>query len=314
MHSGLKLCVSESILVMWTFMCRVILEEAESDLTGGISIEDVTLHNPGEPDTTVRRMVFTSNRNLVQSEAILVTPTTEDGAAAVAGKKAGSKKKNKAGKHNGMKAADGAAKPVVDHTRLACDYHKGIIAGLSLVQPHLFAIRQADAAQSTAASSDALQQSHPQQQQQQQQQQQGHPHGEEQAQQARPRVLVVGLGGGGLPVYLNQSCGMHVRVVELDPVVLHLARRHFSFQDSTTLQVLPPFTPCCDWHNWCQAAHWSQDSTVIIIITITKRVWSTMLLAKPPVAVYGACTFLLAGQHAVSTALSWETPKPVLNA
>ena len=50
--------------------------------------------------------------------------------------------------------------------------------------------------------------------------------------------MVVGLGGGGLPVFLNRHCGMDVQSVELDPVVVDLARRHFGFADSATLQVM----------------------------------------------------------------------------
>ena len=52
-----------------------------------------------------------------------------------------------------------------------------------------------------------------------------------------PRALVVGLGGGGLPVFLQQFCGLAVQTVELDPVVVQLAQAHFGFVQSPTLQV-----------------------------------------------------------------------------
>ena len=59
---------------------------------------------------------------------------------------------------------------------------------------------------------------------------------------ALPRALVVGLGGGGLPVFLSRHCGMDVESVELDPVVVDLAQRHFGFSDTATLQASPAAT------------------------------------------------------------------------
>lgn len=238
----------------------MVLEEAESALTGGISVEDVTLQQPGEPDTVVRRMVFTSNRNLVQSEAALIpaalaSDTASDQSlqqqqfsqAAAAGKKTKGRS-SKAGKQKQANGTNDVKDLVIDHSVLACDYHKGMIAGLSLIQPCLTATNSATG---TSVSSQQMHLPSEQQTQQQQQQQQ-QPRGEQQGQQQNhtgsvlsaaeqrrrgPQVMVVGLGGGGLPVYLNQFCGMDVSVVELDPVVVQLARRHFGFTDSTSLQV-----------------------------------------------------------------------------
>ena len=53
----------------------------------------------------------------------------------------------------------------------------------------------------------------------------------------RGTALVVGLGGGGLPVFLSRCCGLSVHAVELDPVVADLARRHFGFCDGELLRV-----------------------------------------------------------------------------
>ena len=53
----------------------------------------------------------------------------------------------------------------------------------------------------------------------------------------RGRALVVGLGGGGLPVFLAQACGLQVDAVELDPVVLSLARQHFGLPEGASLTV-----------------------------------------------------------------------------
>ena len=259
----------------------MVLEEAESALTGGISIEDVTLQEAGEANTVVRRMVFTSNRNLVQSEAALVppsslTPVTASKQAsapnrpAAAAGKMGKGKGSKASKQNKPNATDRAQDLVIDHSMLACDYHMGIVAGLSLIQPHLSAVSNAtdhcvdstqqlsQQAQQAQLAQQAQQAERPQQAQQAdspeqaekaqqaelpqqhlQQRHQGIPALTPERQQGRPRVMVVGLGGGGLPMYLNLFCGMDVSVVELDPVVVKLARRHFGFTDSATLQVRP---------------------------------------------------------------------------
>ena len=43
------------------------------------------------------------------------------------------------------------------------------------------------------------------------------------------RALVVGLGGGCLPMYMRHILGLSVQVVELDPVVADLASHHFGF-------------------------------------------------------------------------------------
>ena len=45
------------------------------------------------------------------------------------------------------------------------------------------------------------------------------------------RVVVVGLGGGALPIYLHSCLGLAVDCVELDATVVGLARRHFGFTD-----------------------------------------------------------------------------------
>ncbi len=232
-------------------LCRNVLEKAESALTGRISVEDVTVQSEGDGDTVLRCMVFTSNRNLVQSEAVLCTPShssqsgggasataaaQRDTDAAVAGSRPSSKKGTAKGKATKQKAkldliegmsaeANGGTLLAVDHSQLACDYHKGIVAGLSLIQPHLSSLAR-------TGPQKALQQQHTEQQ----------PMSEQGSQiqgglRSRPQALVVGLGGGGLPVFLNKHCDMDAQSVELDPVVVDLARRHFGFVDSASLQV-----------------------------------------------------------------------------
>ena len=246
-----------------------MLEEAESALTGHISIEDVTVRNDDDTDITSRRMVFTSNRNLIQSEAILSPAVNGQQANTVPNISVGKKGrgKAKASKEKEKAFAKGQTSPsnkgqqawLVDHSQLACDYHKGIVTGLCLIEPHLSLMSHASslAAPTPPASSSGAQQklhgdsqheSHQQQCQQQQQpevtsqiqSQQQHSQPEAQGSgmaRGRPQAMVVGLGGGGLPMFLNRHCHMDVQTVELDPLVADLARRHFGFADSATLWV-----------------------------------------------------------------------------
>lgn len=279
---------------MATVLCRRVLEAAESALSGSISIEDVTVQSTAGDSTLLRRMVFTSNRNLVQSEAVLCPGQRSSRAAADAASTSGAAGAGKESKARGKAAkqkagssktqveaqqASQAQKLVVDHSQLACDYHKGIVAGLTLIQPHLSSIaqrgssqqeksqqaEQAQQAQHVQRASSPLsgctQQTEQQQDRRQEasdaqtqgqagqagvQQRQEQPDRQQQAseaevqgragQEVKPRALVVGLGGGSLPMFLNRHCSMDVQSVELDPVVVGLARRHFGFQDSARLQ------------------------------------------------------------------------------
>ncbi|QDZ21007.1 methyltransferase [Chloropicon primus] len=52
------------------------------------------------------------------------------------------------------------------------------------------------------------------------------------------RVLLVGLGGGGLPMFISQQFSADVTVVELDPVVEGLAKDYFGFEETGDLRSL----------------------------------------------------------------------------
>lgn len=51
------------------------------------------------------------------------------------------------------------------------------------------------------------------------------------------KALVIGVGGGSLPLLLARHMGFQVDAVELDPVVLDLAQQHFAFADGPGMQV-----------------------------------------------------------------------------
>lgn len=149
-----------------------------SPLSGEFVVEDVK----GEDACYFRRLVFLSNRNVVQSEARLLAPAPPPG----------QKKRRK------DKKKPGPAEPpmAIDKSYLCCEHHKAMVAGLCLL-----------------GSSDPLP---------------GTP----------IAVLVVGLGGGSLPLFVHDYFPQaHVAVVEIDPSMLEVATRWFGFSQGDRMQV-----------------------------------------------------------------------------
>ena len=89
-----------------------------------IVVEDVATAEGGR-----RRMVFTSNSNLIQSEAVLHAGSSP--AVPAKGLSAGKKKGNKGPKE--IERREAATELEVDHSCLAMDYHNAIIASLSML-------------------------------------------------------------------------------------------------------------------------------------------------------------------------------------
>eukprot|EP00884_Botryococcus_braunii_P023150 jgi/Botrbrau1/9519/Bobra.0211s0010.1 len=194
---------------------RTTLETASSAISGSIVVEDVE-EGTGKDRKRLRRMVFLSNRGLIQSEVRLqpapaaaagggAAPPSAGGSAASPSPSKGKKGKGRGkGKPPGRKEPgdaggssgkdDGGAGPLaVDHSCLSFSYHKAVVAATSLVA--------------------------------------GIPKGK------AWRAMVIGVGGGSLPNFLNRQLGMHVTAVELDPVVLELARRHFDLQEGSSIEL-----------------------------------------------------------------------------
>jgi 2-polyprenyl-3-methyl-5-hydroxy-6-metoxy-1,4-benzoquinol methylase len=69
-------------------------------------------------------------------------------------------------------------------------------------------------------------------------------------------VLVIGLGGGALPIYLHDVFSFDVYCVDLDEVVIRLAKTHFGFVESKQtpkLEVhMSSLRSCCavGIHHW----------------------------------------------------------------
>ncbi|OWZ14296.1 Methyltransferase [Phytophthora megakarya] len=194
---------------------RNIVHQGKSPLSGAFFVEEVQ-----EDNETLRRLVFLSNTNVIQSEvkmlargnatsipctsaatsfpvdipAVAETPgMTSEEQAAVAKKKKNNKKKNQKKKKKTQAKQAG-----VDTSYLAFDYHKGMVASLHA------------ASLSTKTSPDA-------------------PH----------RTLVLGLGGGCLAQYLHDNVpGMDVTACELDPTIVTVAEQYFGFRQDEHMRVI----------------------------------------------------------------------------
>ncbi|NXJ10949.1 MET13 protein, partial [Odontophorus gujanensis] len=156
---------------------RTVRYSDTSPLSGEFVVEDVK----GDDACYFRRLVFLSNRNVVQSEARLLTPAPPPA----------QKKRKKDKKKPGL-----AEPPVaIDKSYLCCEHHKAMVAGLCLL-----------------GSSNPL--------------------------PAPIAVLVVGLGGGSLPLFIHDYFSQaHVAVVEIDPSMLEVATRWFGFSQGDRMQV-----------------------------------------------------------------------------
>ncbi|XP_072504730.1 eEF1A lysine and N-terminal methyltransferase isoform X2 [Notamacropus eugenii] len=165
---------------------RTIQHRDCSSLSGDYVIEDVQ----GDDKRYFRRLIFLSNRNVVQSEARLLTDTPHRG-----------QKKRKKDKKK-LRPADVPENPPVsasqciDKSFLCCEHHKAMIAGLALLK------------------------------------------NPEMLPEASLSLLVVGLGGGSLPLFIHDHfLKSHVDAVEIDPSMLEVATRWFGFTQSDRMKV-----------------------------------------------------------------------------
>ncbi|XP_009630390.1 uncharacterized protein [Nicotiana tomentosiformis] len=189
-----------------------IVQEITSPLTGPITVDDVIYEKvddnisrlfPSE-DVIFRRLTFQRTESLVQSEAVLTREGSPKTVGDINQKRGQSSKPKKKGnqKRSGsnISSSDGLNDNLkVDHSYLASSYHTGIISGFMLISSHL------DSLASTGG---------------------------------MVRSLVIGLGAGLLPMFLYKHLMFaEIKVLELDPVVLNLARDYFDFRDDERLKV-----------------------------------------------------------------------------
>ncbi|XP_030852906.1 eEF1A lysine and N-terminal methyltransferase [Strongylocentrotus purpuratus] len=149
---------------------REVRYEAEGSHGNMVIVEDVR----GEDGGMYRQIIFSSNPNIVQSQAKLVTE----------------KPRSKSGKKRGK------AVTRVDHLYLSMTFHRIMTAGLALIPGCLDLLR------------------------------------------TRARGLLIGLGGGGLPMFLyKQFPKLELDVVELDPMLKDVAKSWFGLVEDERLRI-----------------------------------------------------------------------------
>lgn len=186
---------------------RNIVDQITSSLTGSIIVEDVVYENIDSEvgcifpsrELIFRRLVFERAANLVQSEALL---TVEHLPTKLVGeterKKTNSSSKSK--KSVSQRRNDGASNQLtVYHGYVASSYHTGIISGFTLISSYM---------ENVASSGKMV------------------------------KAVVIGLGAGLLPMFLHRCIPvLEIEAVELDPVIVDIARKHFSFVEDKRLKV-----------------------------------------------------------------------------
>ncbi|XP_021641462.2 uncharacterized protein LOC110636194 isoform X2 [Hevea brasiliensis] len=184
---------------------RHILQKVTSSLTGPIIVEDVVYENVDgdvsrlfpSKDLIFRRLVFQRTEGLVQSEALLTSDESSHKVVEIERKKTSSSKSKKRG--NQKRNDEPSNRLKVYHDYLASSYHTGIISGFMLISSYLESVLSAGNTVNT---------------------------------------VVVGLGAGLLPMFLHGCMPfLHIEVVELDPVILNLARDYFGFAEDKFLKV-----------------------------------------------------------------------------
>ncbi|XP_064450394.1 eEF1A lysine and N-terminal methyltransferase isoform X3 [Mirounga angustirostris] len=165
---------------------RTVQHQDCSPLSGSYVVEDVQ----GDDKHYFRRLIFLSNRNVVQSEARLLKDVSH---RAQKKRKKDRKKQRPADAPEDLPTAPGQS---IDKSYLCCEHHKAMVAGLALLRnPELLL-------------------------------------------ETPLALLVVGLGGGSLPLFVHdhfpKSC---IDAVEIDPSMLEVASRWFGFSQSDRMKV-----------------------------------------------------------------------------
>lgn len=191
---------------------RNIVHQVTSSTTGPIIVEDVIYENTENENTNLtpsegkmfRRLTFERSLGLVQSEAFLKReePNTSPNEKERWGNEISSKSRKKGSrKKNDPRMSSNGPKSTlkVDHCCLASSYHSGIVSGFSLIAPSL---------ENAVFSHEKV------------------------------RTVVIGLGAGLLPMFLRGCFPfLDIEVVELDSLVLDLARDYFGFTEDLQLKV-----------------------------------------------------------------------------
>ncbi|XP_045821203.1 eEF1A lysine and N-terminal methyltransferase [Trifolium pratense] len=178
---------------------RNIVHQITSPLTGSIIVEDVVYENVDEEISCAFPSGELMFRRLVFERAANLVQSE----ALLTTKLVGEKKNNsssKSKKRGSQRRNDGAYNQMtVYHGYLASSYHTGIISGFTLISSYM----------KNVASSGKM-----------------------------VKAVIIGLGAGLLPMFLHGCIPvLEIEAVELDPVIVDIAREHFSFVEDKRLKV-----------------------------------------------------------------------------
>ncbi|XP_014508535.1 methyltransferase-like protein 13 isoform X1 [Vigna radiata var. radiata] len=186
---------------------RNIIHKVTSSLTGSIIVEDVIYENVDSEvncifpsrELVFRRLVFERAANLVQSEALLKDEPLPRKLVSETGRKKNNAS-SKSRKSGSQRHNAGASNQLtVYHGYVASSYHTGIISGFMLISSYM----------ETVASSGKM-----------------------------VKAVIIGLGAGLLPMFLHGCVPfLEIETVELDPVIVDIAKDYFSFMEDERLKV-----------------------------------------------------------------------------
>ncbi|KAK8470767.1 hypothetical protein PHAVU_003G050000 [Phaseolus vulgaris] len=186
---------------------RNIIHKVTSSLTGSIIVEDVIYENVDSKvscmfpsrELVFRRLVFERAANLVQSEALLKGELLPTKLVSESGRKKNnaSPKSRKSGSQRHNVGASNQL--TVYHGYVASSYHTGIISGFTLISSYM---------ENMASSGKMV------------------------------KAVIIGLGAGLLPMFLHGCVPfLEIETVELDPVIVDIAKDYFSFVEDKHLKV-----------------------------------------------------------------------------
>ncbi|EYU32702.1 hypothetical protein MIMGU_mgv1a025971mg [Erythranthe guttata] len=181
------------------------LYKVTSTLTGPIAIDDVIYFDPPgdiptpgkSKDSIFRRLRFGRNEAFARSEALLSTQVENKKVPAASRTLKKGKPRMFESQPSDSQASSGDTK--VDHKYLSSGLYKGLLSGLLLFSIH---------SKRTISAGRLV------------------------------KTVIIGLGAGLLPMSLrNYVPTLKIEVVELDPVVLNVAKEYFSFEEDDSLKV-----------------------------------------------------------------------------
>ncbi|KAK2438122.1 hypothetical protein P8452_33886 [Trifolium repens] len=180
---------------------RNIVHQTTSPLTGSVIVEDVVYENADDEISSIfpsRELMF--RRLVFERAANLVQSEALLTTKLVGEKKTNSSSKSSNKKKGSQRRNDGAYNQMtVYHGYLASSYHTGIISGFTLISSYM---------ENVASSGKMV------------------------------KAVIIGLGAGLLPMFLHRCIPvLEIEAVELDPVIVDIAREHFSFVEDKRLKV-----------------------------------------------------------------------------